>query len=85
MCRKAVENVNHVLSECNKLAQKEYKRQHYWFGTKIHWGICRKYGREVKEKSYKPKPEVVMENDQCKILTGLLLSLWVRRVKIFAR
>ena len=25
MCRKAEESVNHVLSECSKLAQKEYK------------------------------------------------------------
>ena len=41
MCGKAEERVNHVLSECSKLAQKEYKR-HDWFGTKIQWEICRK-------------------------------------------
>ena len=28
MCGKAEEIVNHVLSECNKLAQKRYKRRH---------------------------------------------------------
>ena len=28
MCGKAEESVNHVLSECSKLAQKEYKRRH---------------------------------------------------------
>ena len=28
MCGKAKDSVNHVLSECNKLAQREYKRQH---------------------------------------------------------
>ena len=37
MCGKAEESVNHVLSECSKLAQKEYKRRHDWFGMKIHW------------------------------------------------
>ena len=42
MCGKAEERVNHVLSECSKLAQKEYKRRHDWFGTKIQWEICRK-------------------------------------------
>ena len=68
MCGKAEESVNHVLSECSKLAQKEYKRRHGWFGTKIHWEICEKYGIEVKEKWYENKPEVVMENDKCKIL-----------------
>ena len=41
MCGKAEESVN-VLSECSKLAQKEYKRRHDWFGTKIQWEICRK-------------------------------------------
>ena len=64
MCRKAEESVNHVLSECSKLSQKEYKRRQGWFGTKIHWEICRKYGIEVKEKWYEYKPEVVMENDK---------------------
>ena len=42
MCGKAEQRVNHVLSECSKLAQKEYKRRHDWFGTKIQWEICRK-------------------------------------------
>ena len=42
MCGKAEESVNHVLSECSKFSQKEYKRQHDWFGMKMHWEICRK-------------------------------------------
>ena len=50
MCGKAEESVTHVLNECSKLAQKEYKRRHDLFGTKIRWEICRKYGIEVKEK-----------------------------------
>ena len=33
---KAADTVNHVLSECSKLAQKEYERRHDWFGMKIH-------------------------------------------------
>ena len=61
MCGK-LKSVNHVL------AQKEYKRRHNWFGTKIHLEICRKYATEVKEKWSERKSEVVMENDQCKIL-----------------
>ena len=68
MCRKAEESVNRVLSKCSKLAQKEYKRQHDWFGTKIHWEICRKYGIEVKEKWYEHKQEIVMENNKFKTL-----------------
>ena len=68
MFGKAEEGVNHVLSKCSKLDQKEYKRRHDWFGIKIHWKICRKYGIEVKEKWYEHEPEVVMENEKCKIL-----------------
>ena len=68
MCGKAEDSVNHALSEFSKLAQKEYKRQHDWFGTKIHWEIYRKYGIEVKVKWYEHKPHVVMENEKCKIL-----------------
>ena len=68
MCGKAEDSVNHVLSKCSKLAQKEYKRRHHWFGTKIHWDIRRKYGIEMKEKWYEHKPKIVMENDKSRIL-----------------
>ena len=68
MCAKAEESVNHVLSKCSNLLQREYKRRHDWFGTKIHWEICRKYDIEVKEKWYEHRPEVIIENDNCKIL-----------------
>ena len=44
MCEKAKDSVNLVLSEWNKLAQKEYKKQLDWFQRKIHWEIYRKYG-----------------------------------------
>ena len=74
MCGKAEESVNHVLSECSKLPQKEYKRRHDWFETKIHWEICIKYGIEVTEKWYEHKPEVVMENDKCKIPWGFTVQ-----------
>ena len=50
MCGKAEESVNHVLNEGRKLVQKEYKRRHDCFGTKIYWEICRKNGIGVKEK-----------------------------------
>ena len=50
------------------LTQKEYKRRQDWFGTKIYWEICRKYGIQKKEKWYDQKPAMVMKNDKCKIL-----------------
>ena len=59
-----------MLSKCSKSAQKEYKKRHDWFGTKINWEISKKYGIEVKEKWHRHKSEVVMENGRCKILRG---------------
>ena len=37
MCGRVDETVNHVLSECSKMAQTEYKRRHDWVGKRIHW------------------------------------------------
>ena len=29
--------VNHIISKCNKLVQKEYKTRLVWVGKGIHW------------------------------------------------
>ena len=34
------EMINHIISECCKLAQKEYKARHDWVGKVIHWELC---------------------------------------------
>ena len=60
--------VNHVLTKCSKLAQKECKRRLDWFKTKINWEIRRKNGKEVKKMQHEHKLEIVRENDECKIL-----------------
>ncbi|XP_068677161.1 neuropilin-2-like [Montipora foliosa] len=39
MCRKVDESINHIVSECPKLAQKEYKRRHDWLGDCIDWDL----------------------------------------------
>ena len=36
------ETINHIISECSKLAQNEYKTRHDWVGKVIHWEICKK-------------------------------------------
>ena len=35
--------INHIISECSKLAQKEYKARHDWVGKVIHWEMCKKF------------------------------------------
>lgn len=68
MCGQSDETINHILCECSKMAQREYKRRHDWLGKRIHWEICKKNGIEVKAKWYDHKPEAVCENERCKIL-----------------
>ena len=36
LCGERDETINHIISECSKLAQKEYKVRHDWVGTVIH-------------------------------------------------
>ena len=68
MCGKADESINHLLSECSKMAQKEYKRRHDWIGRKIHWEVCRKYGLDTKDRWYEHEPQSVFENEEHKTL-----------------
>ena len=49
MCGKRGESVQHIISECEKLAQKEYKRRHDNVAKKIHWELCKKNALEHKE------------------------------------
>ena len=37
------ETINHTISECSKVAQKENKARHDWVGKGIHWEMCRKF------------------------------------------
>ena len=50
MCSRVGETVKHIVSECSKLAQKEYKRRHDWIGRRIHWKIGVENGIHVKSK-----------------------------------
>ena len=36
------EIINHKISECSKLAQREFKTRHDWVGKVIHWELCKK-------------------------------------------
>ena len=68
MCGQADESVNHILSECSKMAQKEYKRRHDWVGKKVHWEVSKRCGFDVNEKWYEHEPDAVSENNDFHIL-----------------
>ena len=67
-CGKTDESVSQFLSECSKIAQKEYKRRHNFKGRTIDLEVCRKYDLDTKDKWYEHEPQAVCENEHYKIL-----------------
>ena len=43
LCGDRGETINHIISECSKLAQKEYKTRHDSVGKVIHWDMRKKF------------------------------------------
>ena len=68
VCRKVDESIDHIVSGCSKLAQKEYKRRHDNLGKIAHWKLARKCNFEAGDKWYEHEPESVLENEDYKIL-----------------
>ena len=82
LCGDRDETINHIISECSKLAQKEYKTRHDWLGKVIHWEMCKKFKFDHMNKWYMHNPAPVLENDTHKLLwnfdihTDHLISAW---------
>ena len=68
LCGHRDKTINHIISECSKLAQKEYKTRHDWVGKVIHWEMCKKSKFDHTNKWYMHKPAPVPENDTHKLL-----------------
>ena len=67
-CNKKVETINHIISECPALAQREYKGRHDTVAKALHWKICKEYDLPSTEKWYNHIPDKVLENEKIKIL-----------------
>ena len=59
-----------TLSECSKLAPKEYKTRHDWVGKVIHGELSKKQKFYNSTKRYMHEPKSVQENETHKILWG---------------
>ena len=68
LCGDRDETINHIISECSKLAQKEFKTRHNWVGKVIHWEMCKKFKCDHTNKWYMYNPAPVPENDTRKLL-----------------
>ena len=80
LCGDRDETINHIISEYNKLAQREYKTRPDWVGKVIHWEMCMKFKFHHTNKWYIHNPAAILENDTHKLLwdfdiqTDLLIS-----------
>ena len=66
LCKKADESIDHVVSGCSKLAQKECKRRHDNLGKIVHWKLARKCNLEAEDK--KRRVAVDKKRRTCKII-----------------
>ena len=70
LCGDRDETIYHIISECSKLAQREYKVRHDWVGKVIHWEMCKKLKFDHTKRWYMHNPVPVLENATHKILWG---------------
>ena len=68
LCGDRDETISHIISECSKLAQMEYKVRYDWVGKMILCEMCRKFQFDHTNKWYMHNPAPVLENDSHKLL-----------------
>ena len=68
LCSDTDETINHIISECSKLAQKEYKTGNDWVGKVIHMELCEKFKFDYRNKWYIHNPASVLENETYKFI-----------------
>ena len=68
LCDDRDETINHIISKCSKLTQKEYKTRHDCVGKVIHQKMCKKFKFYHTNKWYISNPAFVQENDTHKLL-----------------
>ena len=68
LCGDRDETINHIISECSKLAQKEYETRYDWVGKVSHWEMCKQFEFDHTNKWYMHNPLAVLENNTHKLL-----------------
>ena len=63
MCDERGESVTHVIIECSKLAQKEYKERH----ANMSLELCGVNGLNRADKWYEHQPKSLLETDKIKV------------------
>ena len=59
--------INHIISECWKLAQEKYKTRHDWVGKRIPWELCKKLKFDHTNKWFTLNKESVLGKETHKL------------------
>ena len=62
------------MSECEKLAEKEYMKRQDNVARIVHWKLFGRYNLKRSEKCYEHAPEGVVENEDVKILWDVMIQ-----------
>ena len=68
------ESITHLIAECKKLAQKEYKQRQDNIARIVYLELCKKFGLVGEVKWYIYKPASVVENEKVKILWDFIIQ-----------
>ena len=69
LCGEREETISHIVAECTKLAQKQYRHwRHDRVALVIHWTLCKRFGFPHSDQWYEHVPERVLENENVKLL-----------------
>ena len=68
LCGERDETINLIVSECNKLVQKEYLTRHKRAGRGIYWELCKRLNFDNNTEWYLCKSKSLLENETHKIL-----------------
>ena len=68
LCSDRDETIKHVISECSKLPQREYKARYDWVGKVKHWEMSKKFKFDHTNKWYMHNPALVLKNNTHKLL-----------------
>ena len=62
------ESIIHIVSECSKLAQREYKRRYSTIARIVYWKLCGKYKSDRADSWYEHQTNAVKESEEAKLL-----------------
>ena len=72
MCGESDETISHIVAECKKLAQKQYRCwRHDKVAQVIYWDLCEMLGYDRDEKYYNHEPRPVYESSTEQAAVGL--------------